>query len=360
MQAVNSYGQEIRRALPVSSTADEQAKFLAGIPLNPESPLLALQSNLAYLHHFQEFGKNWQRFQKEHFLLKRKWAQAELATFAPLAKILYYFFSGPDFITATALFPNVDTYVFIGLEPVGKIALPETLSNEQVAYGLESLRKATETTLRYSFFITKDMRVDLNQSDFRGVLPILYAFIALPGFEILESQLISIGAHGQVQGTSHGGVPGIHIRFRDPGYLEPKSLYYFSADISNAGLSGSSAGLLRWLKSLPQGYSYLKAASYLLHENSFSTARDFLLQHTSSILQDDSGIPLQFFSSKDWNLYFYGNYTSPIELFQNRFQPDLRAAYENNEVRPLGFGTGYNWKPGESNLLLAVRKSKIP
>lgn len=360
MQVINSYGQEIRRALPLTSTADEQAKFFAGIPLRADSSLLPLQSNLAYLHHFQEFGRNWKRFQKEHFLLKREWARTEIATLAPSAQILYYFFSGPDFITATAFFPNVDTYVFIGLEPVGKIGLPETLSSKQVEYGLESLRKATETTLRYSYFITKDMRVDLNQSDFRGVLPILYAFIALPGYEILESQLISVDAHGQVQGNSQQGVSGIHIRFRDPAYLESKDLYYFSADLSNAGLSGSSAGLLRWLKSLPQGYSYLKAASYLLHENSFSTARDFLLQHASSILQDDSGIPLQYFSDKDWQLYFYGSYTSPIELFQNRFQSNLRVAYENNEVHPLVFGTGYNWKPGESNLLLAVRKSKKP
>ena len=39
------------------------------------------------------------------------------------AKVIFYPFSGPDYLTAHAFFPNADKYVMLGLEPVGK--LPE-------------------------------------------------------------------------------------------------------------------------------------------------------------------------------------------------------------------------------------------
>ncbi len=348
--------QEIRKAQPVNSQDDQQAKFLAGIPLPSDSLLLPLQSTASYLRHFQEFGKNWQRFQKDHFNPKRVWASSEITQLAPPAKILYYLFSGPDFITATALFPNAETYILVGLEQIGQVPPPQKLSDQQIADGLTNLRKSTETTLNFSFFITKDMKVDLDKTDFKGILPILYAFIALPGFEILESSQVSIDNRGHLQNGTGGSVAGVKIVFRDPAYMTPRTLFYFRGDLSDSGLAKPSAGLLLWMKSLPAGYAYLKAASYLLHEPSFSTARDFLLDHSTSILQDDSGIPLKYFSREKWSLHFYGSYMRPIELFDKKFQPDLRQAYEKETVRPLAFGTGYNWKPGESNLLLAVKK----
>lgn len=351
------FAQEIRRALPLSYPNDEQAKFLAAIPLPPDSPLHPLQSTAAYLRHLQEFNKSWQRFQKDHFNPKRAWATSEMASLAPPAKVLYYLFSGPDFITASALFPDAETYILVGLEPIGQVPPPENLSDAQIAEGLTNLRKSTDTTLNFSFFITKDMKVDLEKTEFRGILPILYAFIALPGYQIIDSKLVSIDSKGTLLDTPGGSVAGVKIVFRNPSLSEPpKTLFYFRGDLSDSGLAKPSAGLLRWMKSLPPGASYLKAASYLLHESYFSSARDFLLSHSTSILQDDSGIPLKYFASDKWNLYFYGTYTRPIELFDKKFQPDLRQAYEKENVRPISFGTGYNWKPGESNLLLAVKK----
>jgi hypothetical protein len=100
----------------------------------------------------------------------------------------------------------------------------------------------------------------------------------------------------------------------------------------------------------------LKAASYLLHEGGFETVRNFLLQNSTAILQDDSGIPVHFFTPDRWTLRFFGIYTGPINLFKKFDQPDLRQYYATSSPKPLTFGFGYRWNSRASTLFLAIRK----
>ena len=352
--------QEVRRALPAGSSPQEQARFLAGLPLSPESELAPLQAQSYYLEHRQEYGRTWERFMREHFGPKRQWALSEVATLAPARKTLYYLFSGPDLINAVALFPAAEVFILVALEPLGQVPPPESLEDAAIALGLANLRQATETTLNFSYFITQEMRSKLEQSAFRGVLPILYAFAARAGLQVDRVESVRVDEDARLRDSGVGGTLGWRLTLSEPGSLRSRTLYYFRGDLSNVGLRGGTSGLLRWLQSQPRGAAYLKAASYLLHENHFSVARDFLLNHSDVLLQDDSGIPLRFFSPEQWQLYFFGTYTRPIELFQNRLQPELQRAYATEPIRPLPFGTGYMFRPGESNLLLAVRRGLAP
>jgi hypothetical protein len=93
-----------------------------------------------------------------------------------------------------------------------------------------------------------------------------------------------------------GGALGVKVTFQDPATRAHKVLYYFSADLSDDGLKRNSA-VLRFCNSLGPTNSLLKAASYLLHQNGFSIARDYLLRVSASILQDDSGVPLRYYNS---------------------------------------------------------------
>jgi hypothetical protein len=353
--------QEVRRAMPAGSTLDERARFLAGLPVPPESELAPLQARGFYLEHLRSYNATWRRFEKEHFLPKRQWAAEQIALRSPRSRTLYYLFSGPDFINASAFFPWVDTFIMVALEPPGQVLPPEQLTDEQIETGLATLRKSTETTLNFSYFITKDMREDLEQSEFRGTLPILYAFAALAGYTLLDTAAVHIDQNGQLIEGAGRNLPGWRVTLQSLASGQNKTIFYFRGDLSNSGLGGGSAGLLKWMRAQPEGAAFLKAASYLLHESFFSTCRDFLLSHCVSILQDDSGIPLRFYSPEQWKLTFFGTYNRPIELFASKLQPELRHAYENAQsVLPLPFGTGYNWRSGESNLMLAVRSSAIP
>jgi hypothetical protein len=357
--------QEVRRAQPVDSPQSpalpsdwhNRSLFLAGLPVEEGSVLAPLQNSALYFHHMAEFNRTWQRFEQTHFRPKRDWSLAHVLSKIPPPRVLYYMFGGPDAINALAFFPMAETYILVGLEPVGGLPAPETLSPEQLGAALENLRKTTGTTLTFSYFITKDMRVDLEQTEFRGVVPVLHAFLALAGCRMIQSELISIDREGRVAAAGQG-LPGVRLRFTQGEQSREQELYYIQADLSDSGLAGKSSALLRWMNSLPEGAGYLKAASYLLHETYFSRIRNFLLTHCYAILQDDSGIPFRDFNRETWRIFLYGNYVSPIELFQKKLQPDLQEAYARIDlINPLPFGTGYQWKPGESNLLLAIRRN---
>src|SRR6201999_3076321 len=92
---------------------------------------------------------------------------------------------------------------------------------------------------------------------------------------------------------------GVRILFAGKDGAE-KTLYYFSTDLSNGGVK--SSGFLKFCETLAPGNSLIKSASYLLHSDGFSTVRDFLLNNSATIIQDDSGIPLAYYDPKKWKL----------------------------------------------------------
>jgi hypothetical protein len=58
-----------------------------------------------------------------------------------------------------------------------------------------------------------------------------------------------------------------------------------------------------------------------------------------------------------WRCWFFGTYSGTLDIFAKYYQRDLHAAFAApGAAAPLPFGTGYKWRAGESNLLLAVRQ----
>ncbi len=135
----------------------------------------------------------------------------------------------------------------------------------------------------------------------------------------------------------------------------PRTLYYFTTDLSNEGIR-SQPGFLKFCVAQGTGASLLKSASYLMFENGFGTVRDFLLDHSKAIIQDDSGIPISAFDQAKWSLRFFGAYAGPLEIFRKYAQPQLLSLYQQSNPAPLGFGIGYRWGGRQSTLIVATRK----
>ena len=343
--------QEVRRAIPVKpiyAGYNEDALLLAGKELPSNSSLAPLQLSTSYQGHRLALQKLWMEYEQRHFLPMRQWSAQELPQRMPLPAVVCYLFSGPDILNPLALFPNATSYFLCGKESICLVPPPEQLSPEELQRGLSTLREATQTALQFGYFITKEMRSQTTSGPFQGVLPLLLTFLSLT-----ENQITS------VERLTLGGAPGVRIRFTTSTGAE-KSIYYAQQELSNEG----SRSFLRWLQKLGPFTSYLKAASYLLHEENFLRTRNFLLQNSNAILQDDSGIPFRYFDSLSWTIYLFGDYKGPIELFRPKYQADLAAAYQTSLLAaPMNFGTGYQFQPGISggaNLLLAVKKDFLP
>ena len=167
------------------------------------------------------------------------------------------------------------------------------------------------------------MREDLERSELKGVLPAILVFMARTGKEIKGIEYLSLDKAGTVVQGFQGATRGAKLTFTDSATGAQKVLYYFTSDLSDDALK-RNPGLLRFCEGLGPANSLLKAASYLLHEGGFETVRNFLLQNSVAVLQDDSGIPVHFFAPDRWTLRFFGIYTGPIDLFKNFYQADLR------------------------------------
>jgi hypothetical protein len=336
----------------------DRANFLAGIA-SPNSSI-SLQNSAIWREHRNELTALWARADEERLNTMRYWATAELQPLIYRPPALFYMFGGPDFLTAETLYPALPAYILVGLEPVGEAPPIESLQPEQVVAGLKHLRESLDTSLKFGYFITKDMQADLTRGPFTGVTPLLYVFLARAGKKIISQDYVSVTSQGALTTSlepypAESGVAGIRITFVTPGMAQRQELFYFRANLANSGLQ-SNPGFLRYLESYGKSASFLKAASYLMHTGEFSSIRNFLLENSTSILQDDSGIPFRALADPRWQLHYFGRYTGTLEIFEDYYQPELAAAFRSAQRLPLSFGAGYKFRQGESHLLLAVLK----
>jgi hypothetical protein len=118
-------------------------------------------------------------------------------------------FSGPDFLFASALFPSAETYVLCGLEPADPLPnLGGSDSQAEIENGLQAAQRTLSTIMQSSYFITTDMRSDLQATRFRGVLPVLMAFMARTGHTVDSVDTVRLDGAGNVTLAGSSGNTG--------------------------------------------------------------------------------------------------------------------------------------------------------
>ena len=314
---------------------DETARLLAGMPVT--GALASFMQNPGWQGHAAAMDKAWKT--KEYFQLGpiATWMSSHAGEYYHSSGTMYYMFSGPDFLYAYTFFPDANTYILAGLEPVGQVPDLSRMSPDMLNANLGALRNAMSTLLITHYFVTEEMKSELNRSNLNGTLPILYVFLARLGCTVLDTTYV------------HSPAEGVRITFSRNG--RSQTLFYFKTD-----LSGGGSGFLHWCAARGPGVSLIKAASYLMHGEGFSGVRNFLLEHSSFIVQDDSGIPLRAFG-KGWALEFYGRFIPHGEKFGKYDQQALAEIYRRNPPPPeLGFAFGYWWQAERGILMLARRR----
>ena len=339
-----------------SASPDDTARFLAGMPLPPESPLGPLAQDPYVKQHAAYFDAAFGDVQTNKLSKIRVWSNAHLTTPKPA---MFYMFGGPDFLYADTFFPNATTYVLSGLEPTGSVPDLMKLPRGSIAPALGHIQGSLRNIMALSYFITANMSHDLGSGPLNGTLPILYVFLARSGKTIHDVSLVHLDEQGALHPGESPSAParGVKIVFSDKDGPQ-KTLYYFSTNLENQ--PKRDIALLQFCKSLGQGDSFVKSASYLLHGEHFSQVRNFLLENSSLILQDDTGIPVSYFDAEKWQLRPFGRYTSPIPIFAGMYQTKLNELFQKFRPDPIDFGVGYRFGPNESNLMLAARNPISP
>jgi hypothetical protein len=332
-------------------TANDTARFLAGMPPSAESPLTRLTKDPVWQRHARFLDSAFAQLDERQLSKIRTWADANLAAPRPT---MFYMFSGPDFLYADAFYSKATTYVLSALEPPGSVPDLTRLPPGGLDAALNNVEHSMGSILNFSFFITKRMKVDLRAGQLNGTLPILYVLLARSGKTIRDVSPVALDNKGAAYFANENPGPnatrGVRIVFAG-GDGEQKTLYYFSTDLSNSGVR--SSGFLKFCETLAPANSLIKSASYLLHAGNFSTVRDFILANSATIIQDDSGIPLTAYNPRKWRFFPFGRYAGPIAEFPGRYQPAYAELFRRSQ--PMDFGIGYRWRSYESNLLLSVK-----
>lgn len=340
------------------SKINDAAAYLAGVelPHKVDEPLASLSS---WQSHCKTLDKEFASHFDRVLFPMSKWSGAQLPPQLSKGSTVRYLFSGPDILHAFHMFPTADTYILCGLEPVGELPNLNEINSGNASRALAEVRNALGEIINFSFFRTKDMKEDLKFATFRGTTPIIMIFLVRSGQYVKNVEFLSLETDGSL--VSKGMVPDnanvVKIEFSPRRIAETRTLYYFSSDLSDGSFPKS--GMETFLEAQPKGDSYLKAASFLMHQKWFSGVREHLLEYSNQIVQDDSGIPFRYFDGKVWYADLFGTYTGPIDLFSQYYQRDLRSAYRSNQ-KALDFGTGYKWRKGESNLMQFIRQDAYP
>jgi hypothetical protein len=342
---------------PLSDPAYEQindsARGLAGEAPRGEANW---QNNADWKNYQDWIASRWSYIGRVRLNAMKAWGDSELGSLRDRCQTVYYPFSGPDFLYVNALFPDSKYLLMAGLEPVGSMPDFNELQREgRLGPYLSQVKTSLFTILAASFFKTKDMKTDFDNGLVNGLVPAIVVFLAREGYSIDSLTYVSLGHDGELHARSGPGGNGVQITYFRGDRSDARVLLYFQTDLGNDGVH-DNPGFVRLMDRLKPGVTYLKAASYLLYEDYFSGIRDAILEDSIGVVEDDSGIPLKDFKPSQWDVTPYGNYTGPIGLFKDKYQPDVMALYKSKSHSALSFGSGYKYIAANSSLLVARKK----
>jgi hypothetical protein len=335
---------------------NDNALFLAGLPVASSSPYYALERTDAWKSYASVFEENWSHVDRDQLKPIETFAQTRIAPLHSRVDFVFYPFAGPDVLYAMKFFPKAPAFVLCGLEPVGDIQTADQL-NQNLDRNLKRWLWALFSIFNRSFFVTTEMNRNFNGQVSSGVLPVIDLLLARTGSTLEAVQFGTIDESGRFVAESHtpGTAPeSVEITFRANAEAVPRKLYYVDSDLG-APFS-THPGLSRFLESLGTPATLIKSGSFLLQGDKFAALRDQILATSGLILEDDSGIPYRYFSDPRWRVQLYGAYSKPGWPFQDDYQKDLATDASNpGKTKPLGFSFGYGAYHRPSVLILAQR-----
>lgn len=338
---------------------DGLARLIGGMQQTADNDLKALYDNPGVKAYNKSSDAMWNKVRSKKLDIIAKWKEKNAPEVFDSERPVFYPFSGPDILYAYTMFPKAKSYLLIGLEPAGTVPDIEAIKADPTKY-FKNVETTTHFFLNLSFFRTNSMKDDFSPDSLGGVTAVLLPFIARMGGVVSGVQSVGIDQNGELKEYSSvkgvNVIKGVKVSFKKTATNQESEVIYISTDISNDGFQ-KHPEFSAYLKKYGEASTFLKAASFLMHRDTFSAIRDHIMEYSKTVVQDDSGIPLRFFTADKWNNRFFGTYSEPIPLFINRKQQDLWDAF-NKGPKPvaLPFSFGYNWQVGTSNLMITTKK----
>lgn len=333
------------------------AEFLAGHTLPADSLFYERTQKPFYQRHQAYMLKLKEQIFSRHVSRIEQWKSAN--QFKASSRTAVYLLSGADVPNLVTFFPDCKQYLMVALQPADEIGDLASLSDADLNRSLEKLRITMQDIAKRNYFRSAVLRRSKKNIGLPGIAPILLSFLAVLNKEVVAYENVMLENDGRLLTATPArstGTSGFRIYFREPGDKEIKTLVYLGLKVE-PDFYAQTKPEGKLLASLGEVNLMLKAAIYLFHEEPYADLSAALLRQSSLVLQDDSGIPLQFFPREEWNFSVFGVYSKSARLNdmkRYKIQEDLRGLYAVNS-QPLNFSFGYGSWSGRSNLMWASR-----
>jgi hypothetical protein len=357
-QSVNREKQDL--------SAEDAARFLAGLHGRSDGWFAGLERTPAWQSYAALLGRTWGELDASQFQRVRTFQERELSSIHSGSSFVFYPFSGPDVLYATLFFPNCRLFVLAGLEPAGSLRTLYNYRDDNVEAALRGWRTSLSSLFFRSFFVTGEMDREFRGRIADGLLLMILLLLVRSGHSVDGMAYGSLSPSGEFvmqgepgPGAERSPTSGVEIEFHRENDSTSRTLYYFSIDLT-AGF-GRDPRLPRFLQRFGMCDTLLKSASFLPHWRMCNSIRNYILENSNLVLQDDTGVPFRDFEASKWDVQLFGAYSHPDRPFQREYQRDLAKAFQAKaNVRELGFSLGYGAGRRSSSLMLAQRIRPLP
>ena len=300
---------------------------------------------------------SWLTYQQRIAKPMSEWAKKEIAF--PGGNTIFYPFSGPDLVTVVQLFPDAERYVLVAMQkaraPVDIRALADA---ERRAFN-DKFNTEWRKFGTLGYFRTNDLDEDSRNKQVRiGITPILMAFAARLGYDVIEVSPIALSAETgdfeKIAGQEDGAWDSVRITLSKAG--KKVNVDYVRMNLSDSAFK-SRERARAWIERMAANPVLLKAASHLLQEPGFSVVRDAIVTAAPIVVQDETGLEFEQLG-KIGEVSLYGGFTRSHKLFVHSTQHSLAVAYRNTrKVGELPFAFSYNKASNQRSMQIAKRKN---
>jgi hypothetical protein len=317
-----------------------------------------LQSKDYYHNYKEKVDESWKTVNIQNLQNIEKWyTEYQIPVHDSLP--LFYPFSGPDFLYAQAFFPNTKTQLFIGLENPGKLPNLSKMDDKQITGYLYKLYHSLRSVNQNGYFTTSLMQSDFKDQSMDGVIHLLCFYLSKTGHHIAKISFVQIDDYGNENEKKNFEmesdlVNGLKINYLSDKYPETRTLYYFPFDLNDQNVE-EHFGFMAFLSNFGPKNTFIKSASYLLHDKEFRLIQEFIVKQSHKIIQDDSGLPYARLANSGFSVQLFGKYTQTLPIFGHFFQPDLKRIMDGETVKELPFKLGYTSQKNEMVLMFASK-----
>ncbi len=385
-------GEEMEIKLNIEDKTywNDMASYLAGVPLEENNRFLPLTELNYYKAYSKSMDKAWNKINTNYIQYVTGWSK-EYVPEANKGNTALYLLSGADFINLYHISPSSPRYIMIGLETPGYVNDPILYKTDELKNAFYTLDASLNQIAVQNYFTTILMAKKFSNKYFPGVAPVLLIFLKRLGFEIDDLQRISLTSDGtfrEIEQREVSDTPeayqGIRIIFHSKQNPKLRELIFLKFFVNQDSADPSTVEG-KFLAKQKRLNLVLKSAIYLMHLEKYQSFINTIVSKSDMVVEDDSGIPIRNFPSKDWDIQVFGSYTRRLSIryvpkeanmfksekgnvrteSQKFTQEDLKKIYETS-ARPLLFKYGYGGasrSAARNNLILLRRhtllKSKL-